>query len=289
MIELRHISKSFKNHKVLENISIDIKNKRCTALIGKNGAGKSTLIDIIIGNNQYGSGQIVDKSNLLNKHKMGILFQKTQFPKYIKVCELLQLYQSFYQTFISIYQFKEITQFSDRQMNQMVCNLSGGQQRILDFAFALVGKPELLILDEPTSAMDIEMRQHFWSIIEKLRMNNTTILYTSHYIEEVERMADQVMMLDKGKIQLDDSPENIKRNQSYSLIRIPCKYQELINQLKHKYEIELIKNRYEIKTTDVSDVLQLLKQYHVNFNKIEILKKSLLEVMFSNDKSKGGK
>ena len=131
---------------------------------------------------------------------MGILFQKTQFPKYIKVCELLQLYQCFYQTSISIYQFKEITQFSDRQMNQMACNLSGGQQRILDFALALVGKPELLILDEPTSAMDIEMRQHFWSIIEKLRMNNTTILYTSHYIEEVERMADQVMMLDKGKI-----------------------------------------------------------------------------------------
>lgn len=219
---------------------------------------------------------------------MGILFQKTEFPKYIKVCELLHLYQSFYQTFISFHQFKEITQFSDLQMNQFACNLSGGQQRILDFALALVGKPELLILDEPTSAMDVEMRQHFWNVIEKLKMNNTTILYTSHYIEEVERMADQVMMLDKGKIQLDDSPENIKRNQSYSLIRIPCKYQELINQLKHKYEIKLIKNRYEIKTTDVSDVLQLLKQYHVNFNKIEILKKSLLEVMFSNDLSKGG-
>lgn len=218
---------------------------------------------------------------------MGILFQKTQFPKYIKVCELLQLYQCFYQTSISIYQFKEITQFSDRQMNQMACNLSGGQQRILDFALALVGKPELLILDEPTSAMDIEMRQHFWSIIEKFKMNNTTILYTSHYIEEVERMADQVMMLDKSKIQLNDSPENIKKNQSYSLIRILCKHQELINQLKHKYEIKLIKNRYEIKTTDVSDVLQLLKQHHVNFNKIEILKTSLLEVVFSNEMSKG--
>ncbi|EFV88289.1 ABC transporter [Staphylococcus epidermidis FRI909] len=174
-------------------------------------------------------------------------------------------------------------------MNQFACNLSGGQQRILDFALALVGKPELLILDEPTSAMDVEMRQHFWNVIEKLKMNHTTILYTSHYIEEVERMADQVMMLDKGKIQLDDAPENIKRNQSYSLIRIPCKYQELIDQLKHKYEIKLIKNKYEIKTTDVSDVLQLLKQHHVNFNLIEILKTSLLEVMFSNDKSKGGK
>ena len=109
MIELRHISKSFKEHKVLEDISIDIKNNRCTALIGKNGAGKSTLIDIIIGNNHYDSGQIADKSNLLNRHKMGILFQKTEFPKYIKVCELLHLYQSFYQTFISFHQFKEIT------------------------------------------------------------------------------------------------------------------------------------------------------------------------------------
>mgnify|MGYP002720546564 FL=1 len=120
MIELRHISKSFKEHKVLEDISIDIKNNRCTALIGKNGAGKSTLIDIIIGNNHYDSGQIADKSNLLNKHKMGILFQKTEFPKYIKVCELLHLYQSFYQTFISFHQFKEITQFSDLQMLSLI-------------------------------------------------------------------------------------------------------------------------------------------------------------------------
>ena len=126
-------------------------------------------------------------------------------------------------------------------MNQFACNLSGGQQRILDFALALVGKPELLILDEPTSAMDVEMRQHFWNVIDKLKMNNTTILYTSHYIEEVERMADQVMMLDKGKIQLDDSPEKYKKESKLFLIRIPCKYQELINQLKHKYEIELIK------------------------------------------------
>ncbi|WP_198673276.1 ATP-binding cassette domain-containing protein, partial [Staphylococcus epidermidis] len=178
MIELRHISKSFKKHNVLEDISINIKNNCCTALIGKNGAGKSTLIDIIVGNNHYDSGQIADKSNLLNKHKMGILFQKTEFPKYIKVCELLHLYQSFYQTFISFHQFKEITQFSDRQMDQFACNLSGGQQRILDFALALVGKPELLILDEPTSGMDVEMRQHFWNVIEKLKMNNTTILYT---------------------------------------------------------------------------------------------------------------
>ena len=79
MIELRHISKSFKKHKVLEDISINIKNNCCTALIGKNGAGKSTLIDIIVGNNHYDSGQIADKSNLLNRHKMGILFQKQSF------------------------------------------------------------------------------------------------------------------------------------------------------------------------------------------------------------------
>ena len=156
---------------------------------------------------------------MINHHKMAILFQKTNFPKFFKVKELFKLHQSFYSNSISTTRFLAITQFSETQMNQMASQLSGGQKRILDFALTLVGQPEFLILDEPTTAMDIETREHFWKIIQDLKSQNVTILYTSHYIEEVERMADQVVLLDKGRIQLSDSPQPV----SYTHLTLPTK------------------------------------------------------------------
>ena len=224
---------------VLDDINLEIKEHLCTALIGKNGAGKSTLIDIIIGNLQGDKGEIIDKSKMINHHKMAILFQKTYFPKFFKVKELFKLHQSFYSNSISTTRFLAITQFSETQMNQMASQLSGGQKRILDFALTLVGQPEFLILDEPTTAMDIETREHFWKIIQDLKSQNVTILYTSHYIEEVERMADQVVLLDKGRIQLSDSPQLIKNQQSYSVVVLPSNCKHIIEDLKSEFELSL--------------------------------------------------
>ena len=101
-----------------------------------------------------------------------------------------------YKDAISIDEFKKITKLNDSQLNLYANHLSGGQQRILDFGLCLIGKPKLLILDEPTAAMDVEMREHFWTMIGKLKKENVSIFYTSHYIEEVERMADKVIFLD---------------------------------------------------------------------------------------------
>lgn len=205
MICVENISKRFGKREVLKDITLNIEQGICTAFIGKNGAGKSTLIDIIIGNKQLDTGEIVDEDNLLNSQRMAILFQKTQFPKMLKVRELFELHQSFYKQVISIERFQEITQFDEGQLEQMADSLSGGQKRILDFALTLVGRPEFLIMDEPTTAMDIETREHFWQIIADLKRKGMTILYTSHYIEEVERMADHVILLDEGVIQISDT------------------------------------------------------------------------------------
>ena len=214
----------------LERYHVNIEQGICTAFIGKNGAGKSTLIDIIIGNKQLDTGEIVDEDNLLNSQRMAILFQKTQFPKMLKVRELLELHQSFYKQVISIERFQEITQFDEGQLEQMADSLSGGQKRILDFALTLVGRPEFLIMDEPTT-VDIETREHFWQIIADLKHKGMTILYTSHYIEEVERMADHVILLDEGVIQISDSPENIRTNGSRSVINIPKYFHKIIESI----------------------------------------------------------
>ncbi len=98
----------------------------------------------------------------------------------------------------------ELTKFDSSQLNQFVNKLSGGQQRLLDFVLSLIGQPQLILLDEPTSTMDIEIREYFWSIIENLKEDNRTILYTSHYIEEVERMSDKIILIENGEIILND-------------------------------------------------------------------------------------
>lgn len=282
MIKVKNLSKSFKKAHVLKDINLEVKNQQCTALIGKNGAGKSTLIDILIGNLKSDKGSIEDELGMINQHKMAILFQKTNFPKFLKVKELFELHQSFYSNSISIKKFLDVTQFNEIQMNQMASQLSGGQKRILDFALTLVGQPEFLILDEPTTSMDIETREHFWGIIEKLKEQNVTILYTSHYIEEVERMADQVVLLNDGRIQLNDSPQHIKHNQSYSIIVLPSNYEYIAKELMDEFDIKKHKNSFEIRTNDVARVIKWLLRHHIDWNQIEIQKTSLLELMFSN-------
>ncbi|CAM3035225.1 ABC transporter ATP-binding protein [Staphylococcus argensis] len=200
MIEIKHLEKGFQKKQVLKDVNFNIPSGECTALIGKNGAGKSTLINILIGELKQSKGDIQDPQRLLAKDHLGILFQTSQFPKVIKVKELYHLYAKIVKNPISLKQFQDVTHFTEQQLNQFANRLSGGQQRILAFALAIVGRPQLLIMDEPTSAMDVEMRSHFWKIITQFKQQGTTIFYTSHYIEEVERMADRIVVLDEGSI-----------------------------------------------------------------------------------------
>lgn len=283
MIKINNISKKYKNKAVVNNATFEINKGMCTALIGPNGAGKSTLIDILIGDRHPTSGSIDDDEALLNEKHLGIMFQKTIFPELIKVKELYNLFSSMYKNPISYEQFSKITRFSENKMSEFANRLSGGQKRILDFGLALIGNPKFLILDEPTSAMDVQMRQHFWDIVDGLKAQGVTILYTSHYIEEVERMADRVVVIESGEIVMNDSPNNLKANQHNSIIKLPLKHQYLQSQFNHN-QMTRVKDSYEIQTDNVNQAVQILLNSEVDLNEIEITKTSLLESIFSNNK-----
>ena len=288
MIQIRHLSKKYDGKTVLKDISINIEEGICTALIGKNGAGKSTLINILINHLKADTGDIIDKDNLLNLNHIGVLFQKTSFPRLIKVKELYKLFCQLYKNAISIDEFKRITKFDDRQLNLYANNLSGGQQRILDFGLSLIGKPKLLILDEPTAAMDIEMREHFWTIVRKLKKENVSIFYTSHYIEEVERMADKVIFLEQGVIKLNDSPRNILTNQRYSIIKVPNTIGNILQNLTNYFDVKEEDTMLKIKTSNVKKVISYLEKLNVNLNDITIEKQTLLETILFTDVKEGG-
>lgn len=181
----------------------------------------------------------------------------------------------------------ELTKFDSSQLNQFVNKLSGGQQRLLDFVLSLIGQPQLILLDEPTSTMDIEIREYFWSIIENLKEDNRTILYTSHYIEEVERMSDKIILIENGEIILNDSTSHIRSNQQ-SQITLSDEYirklkldkDDLVIQKNHNGTIKII-------TSNVNDTILYLQQLHINLDDIEIQKVSIVDSYFNNKKQRG--
>ncbi|EOD7934566.1 ATP-binding cassette domain-containing protein, partial [Staphylococcus aureus] len=259
----------------------------CTALIGKNGAGKSTLVDILSNKIIADDGVILDKDKLLQSENRSIMFQKTMFPDQLKVIGIIKLYQSFYENPLTLDVIIELTKFNSNQLNQFANKLSGGQQRLLDFVISLIGQPQLILLDEPTSNMDIEMREYFWSIIAKLKEENRTILYTSHYIEEVERMSDKIILIENGEIKLNDSTSHIRTNQQ-SQITLSDEYKrklkpdkdDLVIQKNHNGTIKII-------TSNVNDTILYLQQLHINLDDIEIQKVSIVDSYFNNKKQRG--
>lgn len=287
MIQISNINKSFKKNRVLKNISFDIEKGTCTALIGKNGAGKSTLVDILSNKIIADDGVILDKDKLLQSENRSIMFQKTMFPDQLKVIGIIKLYQSFYENPLTLDVIIELTKFNSNQLNQFANKLSGGQQRLLDFVISLIGQPQLILLDEPTSNMDIEMREYFWSIIAKLKEENRTILYTSHYIEEVERMSDKIILIENGEIKLNDSTSHIRTNQQ-SQITLSDEYKrklkpdkdDLVIQKNHNSTIKII-------TSNVNDTILYLQQLHINLDDIEIQKVSIVDSYFNNKKQRG--
>ncbi len=287
MIQISNINKSFKKNRVLKNISFDIEKGTCTALIGKNGAGKSTLVDMLSNKIIADDGVILDKDKLLQSENRSIMFQKTMFPDQLKVIGIIKLYQSFYENPLTLDVIIELTKFNSNQLNQFANKLSGGQQRLLDFVISLIGQPQLILLDEPTSNMDIEMREYFWSIIAKLKEENRTILYTSHYIEEVERMSDKIILIENGEIKLNDSTSHIRTNQQ-SQITLSDEYKrklkpdkdDLVIQKNHNGTIKII-------TSNVNDTILYLQQLHINLDDIEIQKVSIVDSYFNNKKQRG--
>ncbi|HHW5677836.1 TPA: ABC transporter ATP-binding protein [Staphylococcus aureus] len=287
LIQISNINKSFKKKRVLKNISFDIEKGTCVALIGKNGAGKSTLVDILSNKIIADDGVIFDKDNLLQSENRSIMFQKTIFPDQLKVIEIIKLYQSFYENPLTLDVIIELPKFNSNQLNQFANQLSGGQQRLLDFVISLIGQPQLILLDEPTSNMDIEMREYFWSIIAKLKEENRTILYTSHYIEEVERMSDKIILIENGEIKLNDSTSHIRTNQQ-SQITLSDEYKrklkpdkdDLVIQKNHNGTIKII-------TSNVNDTILYLQQLHINLDDIEIQKVSIVDSYFNNKKQRG--
>lgn len=284
LIEVKKLSKSIRGKEILHHISFDIEEGDCVALIGPNGAGKTTLMDCLLGDKFLTSGQALVQGlkptdNRL-KEMVAILPQENTVVGDLKVKELLSFFRSIYPNSLSEEEIDALLGFSDKQKNQLASKLSGGQKRLFSFILALIGRPKILFLDEPTSAMDTSTRQHFWEIVDQLKKQGVTIVYSSHYIEEVEHTADRILVLHKGELIRDTTPYAMRKEEQEKHFTLPLSYKEIVEKIAGVTEIEIKQKALSFATKDASQVWQILQEHGCTIEEIEVRNRTLLDSIF---------
>ena len=284
VIKVEKLSKKIKDKEILRNISFEINDGECVALIGPNGAGKTTLIDCLLGDKFMSSGQIAIQgfapTDPRLKQLISILPQENTVVQDLKVKELLSFFQSIYPHSLSNQEIDDLLRFSDKQKNQLAGKLSGGQKRLFSFVLSLIGRPKILFLDEPTAAMDTSTRQHFWEIVNQLKKNGVTIVYSSHYIEEVEHTADRILVLHKGELIRDTTPYAMRGEEQEKHFTVPLTYQEVISTLDQIQGLEIKQNALSFTTKEASKVWKVLQEQGCMIEEIEVRNRTLLDSIF---------
>ncbi|VTS69726.1 ABC transporter ATP-binding protein [Streptococcus australis] len=284
VIKVEKLSKKIKDKEILRNISFEINDGECVALIGPNGAGKTTLIDCLLGDKFVSSGQVAIQgfapTDPRLKQLVSVLPQENAVVQSLKVKELLSFFKSLYPDSLSDKEIDDLLRFSDKQKNQLAGKLSGGQKRLFSFVLALIGRPKILFLDEPTAAMDTSTRQHFWEIVNRLKKNGVTIVYSSHYIEEVEHTADRILVLHKGELIRDTTPYAMRGEEQEKHFTVPLTYQEVISTLDQVQELEIKQNALSFTTKEASQVWKVLQEQGCMIEEIEVRNRTLLDSIF---------
>jgi len=219
-LEIRNLKKIFGKKIALDGVDLKIKKGEFLALLGPNGAGKSTMINIIAGILEKSGGKVFvlgknfDADPQSAKMKMGIMPQEITLDAFFSVEEVLKIHAGLfgqkddpaYRKFL----LKKVDLWDHRDKNTR--RLSGGMKRRLMIAKALVHRPKILILDEPTAGVDVELRQNLWNFVRELHASGMTILLTTHYLEEAETLAEHIAILNFGKILEIDTPKNLLKN-----------------------------------------------------------------------------
>jgi ABC-2 type transport system ATP-binding protein len=225
-IELTGLTKTFRSSgrpvRAVRSIDISIAAGETVALLGPNGAGKSTTIDMLLGLLKPDSGTVrvfgEPPSGAVAKGAVGGMLQVGGVAQYLSVRELLAMVASLYPNPMPIDEVIELTRIgdlADRRTNK----LSGGQTQRLRFALGIVGNPDLLVLDEPTVAMDVEARRDFWATMRHFTTGGKTVLFATHYLEEADDYADRIILMSRGRIVADGPATEIKATVGMRTIR----------------------------------------------------------------------
>ena len=284
VIKVEKLCKKIKDKEILRNISFEINDGECVALIGPNGAGKTTLLDCLLGDKLVTSGQVSIQGLPVTSSKLdytrSYLPQENVIVQKLKVKELIAFFQSIYSNPLSNQEIDQLLQFDQQQKEQFAEKLSGGQKRLFSFVLTLIGRPKLVFLDEPTAAMDTSTRQRFWEIVQDLKAQGVTILYSSHYIEEVEHTADRILVLNKGELLRDTTPLAMRSEGIEKHFILPLAYKEVIEQSNLVENWSQKQDALQVVTREADAFWELLVQAGCRIQEIEVNNRSLLDTIF---------
>ena len=296
ILEINDVNKSYKNSiKALDNINLNIKEGEIFSLLGPNGAGKSTLINSICGVVNFNSGTIkingYDNIKEYRKARQitGIVPQELYLESFETVWKNINYSRGLFgkpKNHKYVEDLLKMLSLWDKK-DSKIKELSGGMKRRVLIAKALSHQPKLLFLDEPTASIDVELRKETWDIVRKLNKNGTTIVLTTHYIEEAEELSSRVAIINDGKIILVDETDKLIKKLGEKSIKIELKNEEIkLNEnIKKKYNLEVHKNiltfKYNIKEDNIN-LTGMLNEIESNGYQIKdfITEQSSLEEIF---------
>ncbi len=256
------LSRSYGDVLAVDNISLDINRGEVLAVLGPNGAGKTTLINLMLGRLKPDAGTVRvfghEPRSLEARRRLGAMFQVGNVPGTIRVREHIELFSSYYASPMpmdAVIAAAGLEGLEERYFDK----LSGGQQQRLLFALAICGNPELVFLDEPTVGMDVEARRLFWSVITSLVSRGTTVVLTTHYLEEADALADRIIMLSEGRIAAEGTPQTLKDMAAAKVIR--CRTDlapDVLQQLPAVKQVRDSGNRIELHSSEPEQTLREL-------------------------------
>jgi len=222
LARLHQASKSYGKIKALDGVDLALRGGELLALLGPNGAGKTTAIGLLLGLLRCDAGTVGlfgrDPQDIAARRNIGVMLQDAQLPATLRVGELIRLTASYYPSPRTVQESADLAGVADL-LKRPYGKLSGGQQRRVQFALALCGRPKLLFLDEPTVGMDIQARQTLWAAIRHLVAEGNGVVLTTHYLEEAEALADRVCVMARGRIISEGSVDALRARVSMKRVR----------------------------------------------------------------------
>jgi ABC-2 type transport system ATP-binding protein len=280
LIQVNGVTKKYKKLVAVDDVYLGIRQGTCFGLLGPNGAGKTTLIEIIEDIIPPTAGQVLYNGaprTASFREEVGIMFQQTALLAFLTVQETLTTFSSLYHHPRDIDQLVTECHLADirKQMNDKI---SGGQRQRLLLALALVNRPKLLFLDEPSTGLDPQARRNLWEIIEKVKKEGKTIILTTHYMEEAQHLCDEIAIMDHGRIIAQGSPQ--------ALIRRHCKGMTIAIPVDHgqpdwfnpAMDMARREDRIEIRTDNLTASIQLLLERRVDLSQMTVRLPNLEDV-----------
>jgi len=293
VIEVKNLRKTYGSVVAVEEISFEVYEGEIFGMVGPNGAGKTTTVECVEGIRKPDKGELIilgldpQKEGYLLRQRIGVQLQETALQDHLKVWEALDLFASFYSHPVDWKILLEKLNLAEKR-NAAFNKLSGGQKQRLFIALSLVNNPELVFFDELTTGLDPQARRNMWDMVRDIRKQGKTVVLTTHFMEEAERLCDRVAIVDQGRIVALDTPANLIRNlaaENRVVFTINGEFKaEKLNELASVTRVEKSGDRCEVYGNDerlVVDVVNTLSQNGFPFRDLRTEQPTLEDVFLA--------